>query len=132
MNTIIGLDELIANMRAFPEKLENKVIKKAVRSGAVIVRDKARGYVATDTGNLKKSITIISEKAKPGTIKFSIKPIKRKAKSARDPFYGKFVELGTSKMPARPYMRPAYDEAGDDVIERVIDTINKNIREATV
>lgn len=126
---IKGLNDLIAKLNSLPVKLEKKVIRSAVRKGANIIRDKARGYVPVDHGDLKKSITVSSAKYKKGTIAFAIKPRKNKKRN-KDIFYGKFVEFGTSKMPARPYMRPAYDEAEREVLETVISDIKSKVDEA--
>lgn len=34
-------------------------------------------------------------------------------------FYGRFLEFGTSKMPAKPFLRPAYDAARDRAVAAV-------------
>jgi HK97 gp10 family phage protein len=38
-------------------------------------------------------------------------------------FYGSFVELGTSQQPARPYLRPAFDEGAEKALVRLKDSI---------
>lgn len=129
MSTVNGLSEIISKLHNLPDKLEKKVLRAAVRQGANIVRDKAREFVRKDTENLKKSIIVSGAKGKPGTIAYRIKPITRKKGKAV--FYGYFLEYGTSKMAAKPFMRPAYDEAGEDVINKVIDTVKSKIDEAT-
>lgn len=131
MNTVSevkGLEDLIAKLNSLPEKLEKKVIRSAVRKGANIIRDKARSYVPVDSGELRKSITVSGAKYKKGTIAFAIKPRKNK-KRGITVFYGKFIEFGTSKMAAKPFMRPAYDEAEKEVLETVINDIKSKVDE---
>ena len=61
MTEIKGLKEIINKLNALPEKLENKVVRKAMRKGINEIRDSARSKVAVDTENLKKSIIIIED-----------------------------------------------------------------------
>lgn len=37
----------------------------------------------------------------------------------RDAFYARFVEFGTSKMPARPFLRPAFDAVQNKALQAV-------------
>lgn len=126
-----GLEELIKKLNDLPKKLENRVIRAAVRQGANIIKEKAQSYVPENTGALKKSIKVSGAKAKPGVISFKIRPTNN-TKKGISVFYGRFIENGTSKMVAKPFMRPAFDEAGDEVIGKVIDTIKSKLNEATV
>lgn len=124
-----GLEALINNLHALPEKVEKRVIRAAVRQGANIIKGKAQNYVRVDEGDLKKSIKVKGVLGKPGTIAFVIRPTSNK-KKGKNVFYGRFQEFGTSKMVAKPFMRPAYDEAGQDVIDKVINTIKSKLDEA--
>lgn len=124
-----GLEALINNLHALPEKVEKRVIRAAVRQGANIIKGKAQTYVRVDEGDLKKSIKVKGVRGKPGTIAFVIRPTSNK-KKGKNVFYGRFQEFGTSKMAAKPFMRPAYDEAGQDVIDKVINTIKSKLDEA--
>ena len=126
---IKGLEELIKNFHTLPEKVEKRVIRAAVRQGANVIKKKAQDYVPVDEGDLKKSIKVSGIRGKPGTIAFVIRPTSNK-KKGKNVFYGRFQEFGTSKMVAKPFMRPAYDEAGDDVLNTVIDTIKSKLNEA--
>lgn len=42
-------------------------------------------------------------------------------------FYGKFLELGTSRMAARPWLRPAFDRTHDTVLSRLISLVRGRI-----
>lgn len=127
MNTEIkGLKDLIKNLNNLSVKLEKKVIRAAVRKGANVVRDKARELVDKDTHNLQKSIITTGVKVS-GKIAFRVSLKQRKTKNAKDPYYGRFVEFGTSKMPAHPFMRPALDESESKVLSTVVDDIKSNL-----
>lgn len=45
-------------------------------------------------------------------------------------FYGRFVEFGTSKMPAKPFLRPAYDAARRKALQAAQDRMAKEINKA--
>lgn len=128
VSEVKGLEDLISKLNSLPEKLEKKVLRAAIRKGANIIRDKARAYVPVDTGELRKSITVSGAKYRKGTIALSIKPRKNK-KRGISVFYGKFIEYGTSKMAAKPFMRPAYDEAEKEVLDVVINDIKSKVNE---
>ena len=129
-NEIKGLGELIKNLNSLPDKLEKKVIRAAARKGANIIRDKARQNVQKDTGNLQKSIITSGVKI-TGKIAFRVSLKQRKTKNSKDPYYGRFVEFGTSKTPAHPFMRPALDESESEVLEIVVNDIKSNLEKAS-
>ena len=41
--------------------------------------------------------------------------------------YGPYVELGTSRMRAQPYLRPAYDERKQEALKEVSDVLSSNL-----
>ena len=125
---IKGLKEIIDKLNTLPPKLENKVVRSAVRKGTNKLRDSARDKVAVDTENLKKSIVTMGYR-ESGKIAFKVAVRRRKAKSAKSPYYAHFVEFGTSKMPAQPYMRPALDESEEEVLQTTVDDIKKGLSE---
>jgi len=125
---IKGLEDLIKKLNALPDNLEKKVIRAAVRQGANVIKEKAKSYVPVDEGTLRDSIKVSGSRAQKGIIAFRIRPTKKKGKG-KSVFYGRFQEFGTSKMAAHPFMRPAYDEAGEDVLNKVIDTIKLKLDE---
>jgi HK97 gp10 family phage protein len=47
---------------------------------------------------------------------------------SREAFYAtQFVELGTSKMPARPWLRPAFESSQDAVLSEISSQLRKRI-----
>lgn len=127
-NEIKGLEGLIKTLNALPDKLEKKVIRAAVRKGANVVRDKARQLVRKDTHNLEKSINTYGIKI-AGKIAFRVSLKQRKTKKSKDPYYGYYLELGTSKMAASPFMRPALDESEGEVLDTVINEVKLKLTE---
>lgn len=46
-------------------------------------------------------------------------------------FYGRFVEFGTSRMAAKPFLRPAYDAARAKALQAVQERMAAEVRKAT-
>ena len=86
----------------------------AVRAGANVVKDEAQARVRVKTGNLKASIGLTKRKAPKGVYVFSVSPRKG---TRNDGFYGRFIELGTSKMSAKPFLRPAAEAKTQETLE---------------
>lgn len=127
---IKGLKEIIDKLNALPPRLENKVVRASLRKGINQIRDLARSKAPVDTGNLKKSIVTLGHREN-GKIALKLTVRQRKSKKAKSPYYAKFLEFGTSKMSAKPFLRPALDESEDKVLDMVIDDIKKGIDEVS-
>jgi HK97 gp10 family phage protein len=119
---LLGVDELTRKLREITPALRKRTLRNALAAGGRIVRDDARKNVAVlstpvpyrTRGLLKKSLSVRTSKAarRSGDVGVfvNVKPAKganRGAKSRVDPFYWRFVEFGTSKMSARPFLRRA-------------------------
>lgn len=122
---ITGLRDFQAKLREIPKTLRRRVLRNALAAGARIVRDEAKRrapVLASENrqtpyraiGTVRRAISVRTSKAdrREGNVGVfvNVRPAKagtRGAKSPRDPFYWRFLEFGTSKMAARPFLRPA-------------------------
>lgn len=118
------------SLSELPNALKDKVLTGATRAAAQVIADEAKRRVPVRTGLLKKSIGTAKAKkkdTKSGQIKFYVitktkvatnSKVKLadgrsgKMKIKQFSFYAHMVEFGTSKMAAKPYMRPAMQSAG--------------------
>ncbi|WP_421560619.1 HK97-gp10 family putative phage morphogenesis protein [Pseudomonas sivasensis] len=147
--TVLGLGELQADFESLAKAVGNKIVRDAVIAGARVARDEAKNKVPVRTGKLKKNIIAVRLKQAdtPGGATAGIrvknptgkqaKALKRPGKKGRTsktdydaPFYWKFLELGTSKMQAHPFIRPAWDGSLPEIEKAVADKLAEGIDSA--
>ena len=131
-----GLNDLLNKLRQVSDKA-NRVENAALLAAAEPVQKTAsRLAPRSDTPSkptrsqswrtgrhLADNIVISKVKKKNGVKYVEIGPT-RGDNSAF--FYAKFIEWGTSRMPARPFMQPAYEQNKKEIL----DTISLHLREA--
>lgn len=133
-----GLRDLGQRMKGLSEAMNSRIARAATAAGAAVIRDAAKQKVAVDTGNLKKNIIVkrLPKGESPLTSEHIVTvrqgklTKKQKASGLGDAFYGRFVEYGTAKMPARPYLRPAYDQNKEKAVQAIKDRIVKRLAKA--
>ncbi len=117
MSEIKGLKELSKALKAFPQNVQNNILNSAVRAGIVTIQKEAKKNVSVRKGVLKKAIVIKKRRPKnKNRIKFQL-GIQQGGNN--DAYYGHIVEFGSSKMEAKPFMRPALESKADEVINEV-------------
>lgn len=151
MSDLVKLDGwqgLIKNLNALHTDLAEKAARSAVLGAASVVRADAKKRAKAQelelSGALLENIAIKRERTPKGRHQYHIGVRRgRKAKRARkvvdfsggrrrvsyenDPFYWWFHEFGTSKLPARPFLRPAFEENKDRILETMASRIRKQL-----
>lgn len=114
-----GTADVLRKFSALSAQAQRTVGRDSLRSAARVVVAKAKQRVPVDSGLLKRSIT---QTVSVGNGKFeALVGYRKKA------FYGGFVELGTSKMAAQPFLRPALDESHAEIEAVFVDSLNRTI-----
>jgi HK97 gp10 family phage protein len=125
--TIRGLDGILDKLRKLPDRVANNAVRRSLRKGANVIRDAARNNAKRiddpETRNrIWKNISVSSggkkreRKAGGPMMRVGVRGGARFNRSANDlpggntTGYWRFVELGTSKMAAEPFLRPAGSE----------------------
>ncbi len=106
------LKKLLKSLKQFPVRVQKNVVSGAIRKGAAVVRDEMRTKAPKDTGDLKKSIKIKKRRSPKDTVKFSVKPF-----GGLNTAKAYWLEYGTSKMPAQPFIRPTLTGVGNRPLE---------------
>ena len=125
INTTINGDDLLKALKQFPKNIQNNVMTGAIRASANVIRDEARIRVPKKTKDLAKSIVSIKRRAETrNQVKFSVTPSRGKNKAG---WRAHFIEFGTSKMSAKPFLRPAFEASENKSLDVAKDYIAKRI-----
>lgn len=85
--------------------------------GALVIATQAENNCPVDTGFLRSTV-FVREDGDDVVIGFEAP-------------YASYVEFGTYKMAAQPYLRPAFDEAELEALSAIVDSVEKNMRDIT-
>jgi len=121
---IVRLLDQIPN--AYNSKAVRKLIKYAVapligemkRLAPVAAKAHMGKYGLVEPGTLRDSISTIDLKRSKKVMLLAGPRVKGAFGKVRSGFYGMFLEHGTKTIPARPFMRPAWDSKKEEVIMR--------------
>lgn len=115
---IKGLPELYAKLSDAPNRIHRNVLRTSVFRAAQLLRDILKGRAPLKTGALVKSIKARRSRGDKFT---------EAAKVEVGEFYAKFLEYGTSKMAAKPFVRPAFEVTQEQLVEELVRTIGPEI-----
>ena len=144
---IRGLNEINTALRQLPGRMDKKLLDRGLIEGAKLIRDDARARVPLlqhpDPRRLRGTIqkAIRAGRVRPegryrATVWVRVRPLTRRQmarfkkkrgsggqNNPRDPYYWAWVEFGTSKMSARPFMRPAFESKKLEAVHTAVDTL---------
>ncbi|NBU45443.1 MAG: HK97 gp10 family phage protein [Betaproteobacteria bacterium] len=147
---IEGLAELNRALRELPQRIANRGLRTAVYAGAKVIRDEARhrapkaaqslGTKQPSAGTLKRSVIMKHIRELSGGGRQTFYVLVRQGKKYRnqgkrgnlsqDAWYWRFVEFGTVKMSARPFLRPAFDMKKNDALTAIKTRLAERIEQA--
>ena len=142
-----GFKELAEAMRELGPRVAKNFLRSAVQTGAALIRDEAKLLAPVSTpgeksanqspsGTLKRAIAIKRERDSRDifSAKYSVfvraggmKGVNAYGKT--DAFYARFVEFGTSKMAAKPFLRPAFDHKKEAAVTAIGVRLDERIQE---
>lgn len=108
--TVRGGEQLRRNLDRLAGAQRRQAQQDGLEAGARIVETHAKVLCPVDTGFLRNSITVDE-----------VTPMQAIIAPHTD--YAEYVEFGTSRMAAQPYMRPALDEHEGEIVQAVEATV---------
>ncbi len=120
---IKGLKELDARLKKLPDVVQRRILGAATAAAARVVQKSAKSQAPAKTGRLKKNIVVRTKRTRTGTVSRVTLRTKGKGTDPKNAYYGRFVEFGTKKQAARPFLRPAFDSN----VNQAIQTMRKKI-----
>jgi HK97 gp10 family phage protein len=137
-----GVDELRRALEAMPARIRARAVRAALRKAALPIRDDAKARAPVLQGRLpyrtpgtvRRRISLRASKfarqAGDEGVFVGVKPLRGRADTRRygkagarnpnDPFYWRFLEFGTRKMAARPFLGPAARAKGNEVVRNFL------------
>jgi HK97 gp10 family phage protein len=109
----------MAKLTAQLEAVGLEFTTEDLMAGAEIILNHAQDLCPVDTGFLRMSGNLYED---PGRGEVLI---------GFDAEYASYVEFGTYKMEAQPFLRPALDEAEDRALSAIVDSIQSHMRDIT-
>ena len=111
--------KLMKTLKKFPVKVQKSVVVGSIRAGAIVVKDEMKSRVPYEQGTLEESIRYKKYRSKKDEVLFNVgianvvvqNGKKGKLKSTRQ--YAYYLEYGTKKMAAKPFIRPTLTSVGD-------------------
>ena len=119
-------------------KAAEKATRPAAQAGAQVFYDEVKQRVPISAKPHKSG----KKTYNPGTLRKAIYQAFADKESGKDKamyrvsfnkthaFYGRFVEFGTSKMAAKPFLRPAYDAARARALQAVQERMAAEVKKA--
>ncbi len=117
---ILGGEALDKALSQLPRTVERRIVQKGLKAAAKVIVKDAKTRVAVDEGLLKKEIrTKAGPKSRGSVVILIFTSIKA--------WYAHMIEFGTSKMSAKPFLRPAMDENHSEILKAMGDKIGEEI-----
>ncbi len=114
-----GIEDLITEVEKLGAK-GSRIENKALREAGEIVKEAIKQEAPHKTGTLKKSIEASGVKTKDGMKHVEVGP-------GKEGWYGRFVEFGTVKMRANPFMARGYENSKDKVVDKIAEELRKGL-----
>jgi HK97 gp10 family phage protein len=121
-----GVDALIERLNTMNVNV-NKLVNTALQAAAVPVLEEAKNTsVFVDrSGKLRRGLKTSNVQTKDG-IKYVLVGVDKGDTSQI--FYGKYLEFGTSKIKARPFLEPAYEKNKSEVQSIIANTLKEGLK----
>lgn len=105
-----GLDEVLKNLDHYTEEIQDN-LEDALTAGAMVGERFAKEYAPVETGTLRRSIAVETEEKNKSAVV---------VRCGTNVEYAPFLEFGTSRMAAHPFMRPAFFNHKSEILDKIV------------
>jgi len=123
---IEGVKKLEKRLKSLEPKVGKGIVRGALKDAAKPLLQEAKERVPVKSGDLKKSLRVRTMKRKKG--RYGVEMATKDGWFKGDQYYGAFLEFGTKNMPAKPFMRPAYDNKKDEAASIIKSRIKSGLK----
>jgi HK97 gp10 family phage protein len=134
-----GLDAIQDALERMPRKISLAILRRSTRAGAREFLDEMRARVARSTDWLHDHITMrtrvrsaeLSAHAIVGILRQNYPPrgAGKRRSTIRTDSVARYLEFGTRKMPAQPFMAPSFEAKKAQALAVFVDTAGQAFRE---
>jgi len=132
---IEGLDEIVRNMKEIAKDLKGDPLRASLRKGIAPIVEQARANAPRgETGRLQEAINSkpmpmdeIPQGFSDGQEVFVASSRNKKKDDPGNAWYWHFVEFGTNKMSAQPFLAPAFDSKRQAAMDAFVDEMRKQL-----
>ena len=144
-----GLDGLLDRLKNLPKEISGKAggpVKLALKKGAELIAAESKqtlqqsidapnadGTISNSTGFLKNSIIVKRSTKPPRGVaeKVSVRVKRGKTPDGTSvTAYGKYIEFGTAKIKALPWLRPAFENKKQPALDLIVSALRTAILKA--
>lgn len=116
---LTGMENLLAEVEKLGQA-GSRIENKALREAGEIVKEAILQEAPRRTGKLRESIERSGVRTEDGIKHVEVGP-------GKEGFYGKFVEFGTVKMKAKPFMAPGFENSKARALEKIAEELKKGL-----
>lgn len=121
MQTVEGLDELDRTIEDMVRKLDGTELENAANAAGRVILDEVMLKAPVRTGRLRDSIKQLAyyrdQNGSRGGRRYTVSITVPNSHRFGIMYYAVFLEYGTSKMNAKPFMRPAFDASEQKAVD---------------
>ena len=133
-----GFAEIEGWLQALPGKIGENALRSAANAGATLIKDEVVLRAPRRSGRLARAVyqKHIDERSGETNqtyfvgVRQGTKTAEGKKDLANDAFYWRFVEYGTSRSPASPFIRPSFEARSQDAVAVMRDRLRERVAEA--
>lgn len=127
-----GIDEILDSLNELPKAASVAVMRKAAVKALAPFVAVAQDLAPRKSGNLSDSVEVTTKIKKSQRTRRDAEVTVYAGPAGKQGAHGHLIEFGTSKMPAHPFVRPAWERTKELVVENfnreIWDALLKSIR----